>query len=483
MVGIRNIYDFGVRKLKRIKNNLRFRKQLSCYNYDKTMKDKIIEYNLQRKKGCDTTICHLPLRSLYFGFNGIVTACCFNRFYHLGKFPKNSIEEIIHSEKRKQLQLFLNNTDFSHGCHNCKEMISSRNYSSVGASFGDTLPDNGDLPTEMIFELDNTCNLKCMMCNAEYSSAHNGGIRNCSPYDSEEFINQLKPFIPTLHYAKFLGGEPFLSDIYPKIWKEIREINPKCTIRLQTNGTVLTDSIKSTLENGNFLIGLSIDTINPEHYKEIRNGASLETTLKNLDFFDSINKKHGDYTYISVCPMKQNRFDIPELVDFCNNKGFFINFNNVKTEGFTLNELSEQELNELCSYYKSNNHKGNNHIARTNYETFSCLIRRIESLKATARENEEKRIKEEYLNEYIPCTRDELVKSLNATLVQKPDFKYDASIFDLIPESFMIKRRDFLYVQNEKKLDSIIEILSMPKDDLPNIIEKIFISSVNRHEQ
>ena len=399
------------------------------------------------------------MRSIYFGFEGIVTACCFNRNYVLGIFPENSIQEIIHGEKRKTLQKHLSKTDFSHGCQFCKNMIASGDYMSVGARFADIFPDKGDLPSEMVFELDNTCNLKCEMCNAKFSSAHNNGIRVTAPYDSEDFINQLKPFIPHLTETKFLGGEPFLSDIYPKIWETIIEFNPECKIRVQTNGTILNDKIKSILERGNFQIGISIDTLNPAHYEKIRSGAKIEKTLENLEFFNYICQKNNAHASISVCPMKENRFDIPEIVDFCNKKGIYIYFNDVSTENFSLGELSERELEELSAFYKKNNRKGHNYISIHNHISLSNLIRKVEYLK-------ERRKQKVYMDEKIPCTRKEFVEMISSIISEDKsiDIKEAKYLVDYIPENFLIKRREYLYIKNEMKIDSIRNFISQSKE-------------------
>ena len=467
MSNIQNTYGTIKRNLLRWKNNLHNKRQIAINVAARVFREKLVEYNRQMQLGCNPIVCYVPLRSLYFGFDGIVTACCFNRNFVLGKFPENSIDEIIHSEKRKSLQKHLSETDFSYGCQFCKNMITSGDYMSVGARFADIFPDKDDLPSEMIFELDNTCNLRCEMCSAKFSSAHNNGIRVTEPYDNEDFIDQLKPFIPHLTETKFLGWEPFLSDVYPKIWETIIELNPKCKIRVQTNGTILNDKVKEILQKGNFQIGLSIDTLNPAHYEKIRSGAKIEKTLENLEFFNYVCQKNNDHASISVCPMKENRFDIPELVDFCNKKGIYIYFNDVTTEGFAISELSAQELEELSTYYKKNNRKGQNCISNYNNTSFSNLIRKVEHLKIQRKQYE-------YLNEMVPCTRKEYVETILSILSEHPDIKYDKHLIDLIPEKFFMKREKYLYLKKEMSIDDVKNFLLLPHDKKVEHFNKIF---------
>jgi len=459
----KHTYGTIARNLLRWKNNLRNKNLIGQDIDDKEFRNKLIKYNTQRTFGCDPTICHVPMRSLYFGFDGIVTACCFNRNYVLGKFPKNSIAEIIHGEKRKTLQEHLSETNFSYGCQFCNDMIASRDYMSVGARFADAFPDNGDLPSEMVFELDNTCNLRCEMCSAKFSSAHDGGKRSVAPYDNDDFIEQLKPFIPHLVETKFLGGEPFLSDIYPPIWELITDINPQCKIRIQSNGTILNEKIKSILQRGNFQIGLSIDTQNPERYAKIRNGAKIEKTLENLEFFNYICQKNDDNANVSVCPMKENRFDIPDLVKFCNDNDIFIYFNNVSTEGYALGELSEQELDELAAFYKENIPKANNSVSSYNNRVFSNLIWKVEYLKECA-------VCKSYKDEKIPYTRTELERKIAEIMSMNPDFRYDEAIFDRVPEKFKVKRR----IINGMNIQQLTSFFYLPEDEQCKFINNNF---------
>ena len=72
-------------------------------------------------------------------------------------------------------------------------------------------------PLRMDFELSNKCNLECAMCSGYFSSTIRANREQLPPlpmvYD-QAFVEQLLPFLPHLTNAKFLGGEPFLVDIY-----------------------------------------------------------------------------------------------------------------------------------------------------------------------------------------------------------------------------------------------------------------------------
>ncbi|MCO5260555.1 MAG: SPASM domain-containing protein [Crocinitomicaceae bacterium] len=172
-----------------------------------------------------TSACEAPIRSLRFNHSGNVLACCFNRGYVFGKFPEQSINEIWFGDKKNKLTKALFKNDFSLGCLNCEYYVKD-NRKSSGAFQYDYLKEQKqykNYPTMFDFELGSSCNFECIMCSGEYSSAIRKNRENKKPYYSPyeefsgQFIEQLVPFIPHLTEMRFLGGEPFLMNIYYKI--------------------------------------------------------------------------------------------------------------------------------------------------------------------------------------------------------------------------------------------------------------------------
>ncbi|MDD2635772.1 MAG: radical SAM protein [Bacteroidales bacterium] len=367
---------------KKLKNKIKYSNLSNYISPGFGNHKKLIEYNKSRVTGPEPCVCHAASRSIYFDIYGNATACCFNRVYILGKYPKNSIEEIIKGDKRKKLQTELCRQNFMYGCQHCHKLIEAGNYEGVEARLYDPLRNQGDTPSEIIFELDNTCNLECVMCHEGFSSsiAKSKGLEKIKhPYD-KDFLNQIEPYIKNLEVAKFLGGEPFLINIYYEIWDLIIKTNPKCKIILQTNGTILNDKVKSYLAKGNFYIGVSIDSLKPEIFERIRVNAKLDAVLKNLDYFISVTKKKNNYVNLSVCPMQNNWKEMPDLVNFCNEKKIFIYFNTVYTDGFAISQMSEEELLEIKNYYESVKFRTKGIIAKRNVRFFNNLKTQIESI-------------------------------------------------------------------------------------------------------
>lgn len=350
-------------------------------------------YQKARHTGPEQAVCHAPMRSIYFGFEGKATPCCFNREFLYGTYPEQDLAAIVGSGARRQLQKSLEIPDFSKGCQHCASLINSGDHEGVEAWLYDSLKNpSGNFPVEMIFELDNTCNLECIMCEGRFSSSilknREGKSYRPGPY-GEAFVEQLTPYLKHLTMAKFLGGEPFLIRQYYLLWEQILGVNPGCILNLQTNGTVYNDRIENLLKKGRFQIGISIDSLEKSRFEEIRKGAVFEEVMRNLDHFIHYTRKNGSFVNLSVCPMQQNRLEIPDLVNFCNEKKIFIYFNTVYTKNFDLRELSAEELRQTLSHYRNAEISGKGYIARRNRGLFDALIHLIEDWCRTREQQEQ----------------------------------------------------------------------------------------------
>ncbi len=333
-----------------------------------------------------------------FDQTGNVTSCCFNRTHVLGNYPKQSLHEIWTGNKAAALRSAMKHNSFALGCQQCERMIDEGNEESVLIKHFDDyyafLPEapskitqvknfllsrkSSILPAPAVFEfeLSNTCNLECIMCGGKWSSA----IRNNreklpvikNPYD-DNFVLQLKDFLPTLKRANFLGGEPFLISIYYNIWETIIEVNPAIDVAITSNGTLINDRAKNIIDKlPNCRITLSIDSLVAATWEKIRVNGKFETLKKNIDYLLNTGKLMS----FSVCPIIQNRMEIPAIVSFCVKNNLDIYFNIVyeplggRLDGIhqkpggmpsleklipetSLQFLPADELSELIAFYQT----------------------------------------------------------------------------------------------------------------------------------
>ena len=170
-----------------------------------------------------------------------------------------------------------------------------------------------------------------------------------SPYDSA-FVQQLEPFLPHLEEARFLGGEPFLIRRYYPIWERIAAVNPRLLVSVTTNGTVLTEEVKRTLERLRSHIVLSMDSLDPQLFERIRVNARFASVMEHYGYFKDYTRRKGTDMNFVVCPMRQNWREIPRLLDFCNREEIYLFFNSVITPADSaLRMMTHGELAEVVS--------------------------------------------------------------------------------------------------------------------------------------
>lgn len=337
--------------MKFIKNIMSlFSSNESSMNENSLDKNSVGVYNQTRPTTKKNSFCHAPSINLYFSWEGKVIACCFNQKFILGNYPEQSIDEIWSGDQVKKLRGSLKKNDLSNGCDTCLRDLKNSSFKTSNALRFDEF-EAGKFPEMMEFQLTNTCNLECNMCNGWLSSTIRKNREQLPPlpmkYDSK-FVEQLTDYIPHLKFTNFSGGEPFLMEIYYDIWDKIIEINPKCIIKITTNGTVFNNRVKELLEKGSFDITLSLDSLDKKTYENIRIGANFERVLSNVhSFVTHCNEKQSTMN-INFCPMVDNWKEIPDFLAFCNSIQSVVYFSIVHYPlNRSLKSLSSDELRQV----------------------------------------------------------------------------------------------------------------------------------------
>ena len=376
----------------------------------------ITAYNHIRQRNIDRKLCYAPMHNLYFGQDGNVTACCYNRTFTLGQYPAQTLSEIWNGEKIKALQNEIGANHFATGCNYCNEQFDAANFSGLHANLYDRYADvrldsisvanilhiikykikalfkrnygqwslpagTSPQPRIMEFELSNICNLECAMCFGTFSSAIRKNRDQLPPlpmhYDSA-FVGQLEAFLPYLWEAKFYGGEPFLIPIYYDIWESMMRINPNIRIHITTNGTILNEKVKKILHKLNVTLILSIDSLEKETYESIRKNANYERVMENMQYFEKVAKKKQTALSLAVCPVRLNWQEIPRIVQYCNEKNIKIYFNTVWYPAhLSLHNLPVEELNTIRQYYNTTKWKVQNTAQAENVKAFQSYVNQV----------------------------------------------------------------------------------------------------------
>jgi MoaA/NifB/PqqE/SkfB family radical SAM enzyme len=356
------------------------------------------EYNAKRLCADKGTICHAPESSLYFGRDGAVSACCYSRNAALGCYPDQSIDEIWNGAVAESMRASMRRNELPGGCDLCADQLHAGNFSGLLArQFDEQSPVNltsriksflhigaapKRYPARLEFELSNKCNLECTMCSGFFSSSIRANRENLPAlprsYDSR-FVKQLLPYLPHLTHAKFLGGEPFLIDIYYEIWDRLMELNPGCKVSITTNGTVYTEKVKRVLRNLNCEIVVSIDSVVKATYESIRRNAKMERTLANFEAFAEFNRHKKLSLSIAICPMISNAAELPGLVEFASERGARVFFNTVVfPASHSIKALHADRQREILGQLREVRREPRSAVDKWNLDALEGCCRQIE---------------------------------------------------------------------------------------------------------
>ncbi len=390
-------------------------------------------------------VCKAPFTSLYFHPNGDIGACCLNyNKINYGNYPNQSIESIIKSGTRKNHQNYIENNNFTLGCDICQDNMQSEVFANLLA----TGYNNQNIKTHitrMDFELSYKCNLECVMCSL-HSDSDKGSVYN------DTFINEITPYLKNLEYTNFIGGEPFVIDIYYKIWERILEVNPNCIINIQTNGTIFNKRIKEIISNSQVSLVVSIDSLDEDRYAAIRKGGKIESTLKNTIRFNEAVQRKGKTLQLSVCPMRNNWIDIPQIIDYANNNDCIVYFNQVEYPiELSLKHIESKDLQKIIKSYKAKlSTTESNSLETRNKNSFEGLIKLLETWYSAKKEDEQNLISVSSL---------EIMQTLN--LVNSHKYKDIFRQIELcLPEKWEISSKRYNEITNtdyNKKLESMRE--------------------------
>ncbi|MFN8790680.1 MAG: radical SAM protein [Bdellovibrionales bacterium] len=317
-------------------------------------------YNQTRNTKLHEPLCFAPFISLNFDQAGNVRACCYNVIHPLGKYPDQSIQEILNSSATSELREAIKRHDLTKGCYNCEQQLLSQNYYSVHARHFDVLReelprDLGQKPLILEFEISNVCNLECVMCNGFFSSLIRKNREKLPPlpfvYD-EKFVDELRPLWKNAMSARFLGGEPFLNSLYFKMWEDIVNENPSLSVSITTNATILTPKVKSILERLKPTLVISLDALTPKTYEQIRVNADYRAVRENIDYLLDYSRREGRGVDLAVCPMTVNWREIPLLFRWGQEQNLYVNLNTVLfPDHLSLRKLPKEELEKIIKEY------------------------------------------------------------------------------------------------------------------------------------
>jgi radical SAM protein with 4Fe4S-binding SPASM domain len=275
------------------------------------------------------SMCYAPFNSMFFDTFGKVRACCANYRYTLGDLTKERLDDIWSGTRIRKFREAMNRYDLSLGCEVCEWQMRDGNFyaegrraSAVHALKFDTFPVEPEdqlWPTNLEFNLHNTCNLECVMCSGEFSSLIRTRREKQSPLPrayKEEFFNDLRKYLPHVKSAQFLGGEPFLIVEHFRVWDMMIELCNLDCCGVTTNGTVYNDKVERVLDSLPIAICMSMDGITKETYEKIRVNASHDLFMTNFQRFNEYSRAHSRTLNINYAISRFNWMEFADVLLF-----------------------------------------------------------------------------------------------------------------------------------------------------------------------
>lgn len=283
--------------------------------------------------------CHAPFTSLYLDQRGFARVCPVNNAPPLGNVAHEPLLDIWRGPRAQALREEFLAGGWGSGCEVCSWQATSTSPEQAYARLYDESPVLDAAPAhpqQLELALSNRCNLRCVMCSGDQSSAIRAQREHFPPLPDvypERFFAELPEVLAHLRRAKFLGGEPFLVPAHHRVFDLLVEGGHELPIHVTTNGTVWNPRVERVLEALPTSFAISVDGIRPETVARVRVGADLPTILANLDRFQAHTEARGTYLSLTYCLMTENWEEFGEFLCFAEGRDLDVFVNTVTTPG------------------------------------------------------------------------------------------------------------------------------------------------------
>ena len=150
------------------------------------------------------------------------------------------------------------------------------------------------LPTEIILEVTNHCNLKCKFCHIHGNGSVFSRKKGMMPRKIwEKILEEIAGWSVNVSLITHGAGEPLLYPNLKELLIEAKKLS-NATVGFMTNAMLLDEQMsKFLVENRIDWIALSIDGTEPETHDAVRRGARLERIERNLNKLIRLKKDQG----------------------------------------------------------------------------------------------------------------------------------------------------------------------------------------------
>lgn len=231
-------------------------------------------------------LCQAPFKNIRISMVGpesmVYRPCCNYLDYNT---KHKNVKDYVESQELADLQNQMMGDKLPKACNTCEREESQATTSLRQQMNHSRIPYDQGIAQLEIFP-NNTCNLRCFMCNpvsssslaAEYKSL--GWISSYQELDTvDQTLSDIEA-VPNLHTVSFIGGEFFLAKRATEILALIRK--KKLAVRLVTNATViLPQHMEHLAAIQDLELQISLDSVGLA-YEFMRYPASWSTVDANI---------------------------------------------------------------------------------------------------------------------------------------------------------------------------------------------------------
>lgn len=303
-----------------------------------------------------STNCLAPTMQLHLLPDGDVRVCCRNPI-PAGNIAEQRLTEIWAGVRITSMATELAAGNWPAGCEPCgAEVRSEGRDGSYPAEFDGWTERLGQgsaagWPVRIEFNLSNACNLQCVQCSGDLSSSiriHREGRAALPRVYGDQFLADLRLFLPHLRHANFAGGEPFLGPENYKVWDLIAEVAPDLPCTINTNATQWNARVVRVLDTLRPDIIVSLDAVTGPTFESIRVGSDFGVVMANFDRLLAHTRRHGKTLTVNHCLMRQNHHEFADLLLWAERVGVHVNVSVVRTpEDCSLASLPAHELRDV----------------------------------------------------------------------------------------------------------------------------------------
>jgi len=314
------------------------------------------------------TFCPAPWTSLNIDQAG-ETSPCFHCVEMIGNNKKMTIQEIIHGPKVTSMKEAMARGEWHSGCSWCKRLeettgTSGRTVRTVSKETMDRIDNDIDFfkLEHLVINWSNLCNLACVYCNNETSTAWQSINKipiNHVKNEHQDLINLAKTQGHNIQGLSLGGGEPLLQKGLADFLDCLDPANVRVMVTTNLSIDITTNPVYQKLKNWpkvDWMI--SFDNANKEKFEYVRHGASWDRFVSNIHQMKLDNQRviaHPAYSIYCA-------WDLMEYYDFCSAENleiFWCELNHpdeldVRRHSLPVRQRAIEAVDQVVAKYKDN---------------------------------------------------------------------------------------------------------------------------------